>query len=250
MPELKFRKHELFCRAFAVEPNASKAALAAGYAKSGAGKQGHELLQRLDVKARLRELNEPEDAMFREAQAEVLDRIRRMAFADARDLTQFRIGACRYCHGVDHAYQWKTEREFLEALVNRKSKLRIGEGEPDPAEDPSWPDDRGGFGYRLARQQDPECPECGGMGVPYVHAPDSRDLSPAAALLFNGAKNGPNGIEIMMQDRAKPLEMLAKRFGLLKEQVDLDLSDRLAQGLVEILNRHDAAAPLRKGYET
>lgn len=73
-------------------------------------------------------------------------------------------------------------------------------------------------------------------------------LSPQAALLFNGVKQGANGIEVAIADRQKPLEMLAKRFAVMKEQVEVDVSDKHAQGLAEIMARHSAAAPLRKGY--
>lgn len=92
---------------------------------------------------------------------------------------------------------------------------------------------------------DPTCPECAGLGLPYVTATDTTFLSPEAAMLFNGAKQGPHGIEIAMQDRAAPLAMVAKHMGLTKEHVVLDTTDRLKAGLAEILGRLEAAAPLR-----
>ena len=94
----------------------------------------------------------------------------------------------------------------------------------------------------------PTALNAGGLGLSFVTATDSTQLSPQAALLFNGAKQTVHGIEVAIVDRQKPLEMLAKRFGLLKEQVEVDFTDKLAQGLADILGRHDAAAPLRKEY--
>ena len=66
-------------------------------------------------------------------------------------------------------------------------------------------------------------------------------------MLFNGAKQTVNGIEIAIVDRAKPLEIIAKHLGLGREQVAVDMSDRLSAGLTEILGLLDAAAPIRRG---
>lgn len=116
------------------------------------------------------------------------------------------------------------------------------DGAPDPVDDLNCPSLDGGVGYRITIDPNPDCPECGGLGLSFVTATDSTQLSPQAALLFNGAKQTVHGIEVAIVDRQKPLEMLAKRFGLLKEQVEVDFTDKLAQGLADILGRHDAAA--------
>ena len=74
--------------------------------------------------------------------------------------------SCRYCLGIDHAFQWKTQREYLVALAAATAKLG-DDLPPDPKTDPSWPDPAGGTGYRLTNAPNPDCPECSGLGIPY-----------------------------------------------------------------------------------
>lgn len=40
-----------------------------------------------------------------------------VATADPNELIQHRIGACRFCHGVEHQFQWRTPREFEEGYI-------------------------------------------------------------------------------------------------------------------------------------
>jgi len=53
---LKNLRHEIFCNEYLKDFNATQAALRADYAKSGAKQEGHRLLTRVDVQARLSEL--------------------------------------------------------------------------------------------------------------------------------------------------------------------------------------------------
>lgn len=55
MPELK-EKQEKFCQQYVVSRNATKSAEAAGYSERSAYNQGYNLLQREDVKERIKEL--------------------------------------------------------------------------------------------------------------------------------------------------------------------------------------------------
>jgi phage terminase small subunit len=55
MPSLK-RRYEAFCRSYAADPNASAAAMAAGYSDDSSEKQGWRLLQRPEIVARIAEL--------------------------------------------------------------------------------------------------------------------------------------------------------------------------------------------------
>jgi phage terminase small subunit len=55
MPVLK-PKYEGFCRHYAMDPNASAAAVAAGYSDDNSQKQGWRLLQRPEIVARIAEL--------------------------------------------------------------------------------------------------------------------------------------------------------------------------------------------------
>lgn len=248
MPQLPNYRHELFVKAYLLDPNGGKSAVAAGYSSKQADKTQHAILARPDVQERLAELRAEIDVEFKIKAADVLKRLHTIATGDARDLTQYRIGACRYCHGAEHEFQWKTRREF-ELAVQEYQPPTDKDGHPKFAEedDKARPSDKGGFGYRVTQEPDADCPECAGLGVPYVTATDTRKLSADQAMLYAGAKQTQHGIEIAMQDRAKPLEMIAKHLGLAKEQVIVDTSDRLSAGLTEILARLDAAAPIRRG---
>ena len=247
MPYLENHRHELFCKAYVLDPVGSKAAISAGYSPKTSDETQRRILARPDVKARIAELRAEIDTEFKIEASDVLKRLYTIATADARDLTQYRVGACRFCHGIGHLFQWKTEREYLSALSAARKGLAKGDIDPDPELDPNWPDLAGGIGFKLTCQPNPDCPECAGLGHPYVTATDSGKLTAEQAMLFAGAKHGANGIEIAMQDRAKPLEMVAKHLGLAKEQVLHDTTDRLTAGLVDILGRLDAAAPIRRG---
>ena len=49
-------KHERFCQEYTIDYNGTQAAIRAGYAKPSAKQQAYKLLQREDIKARIREL--------------------------------------------------------------------------------------------------------------------------------------------------------------------------------------------------
>ena len=71
---------------------------------------------------------------------------------------------------MNHDFQWKTEREFREALGSAIAKLCIGLTGGDAADmaaairagtitDPSVPSCDGGFGFNTRLAPNPECPE-------------------------------------------------------------------------------------------
>lgn len=136
------------------------------------------------------------------------------ATADARDLVELRQDACRYCHGTDHQYQ-RTTVELERALAEHaKREERLKEGETLPEFDM-----KGGTGYNPNRAPHPECPECFGRGVPAVVAKDTRQLSPQAALVYDGVKQGKDGqLEIKVRDRDAAVVNAAKHLGMFVEK--------------------------------
>ena len=54
----------------------------------------------------------------------------------AHALTAYRRGACRYCHGIEHHFQWKTPREFSEAVELHMLKSEAYQAQPPPR--PKW----------------------------------------------------------------------------------------------------------------
>lgn len=247
MPELKNRRQELFCRSYFLEPIGAKAVIKAGYKAAHADECQRRLLRMSHIQARLSELRAPGDAAFQGQVAAVMRRLWDMATVDMRELVQLHVGPCRYCHGIGHQYQWKSEREYKVALALALKGLRPNTDVPDPSIDPSWPSLIGGTGYRLTREANPNCPECDGLGEPYVTATPSSDLTDRQASLYSGAKRTAHGIEVVTKDQIKALALLAQSFRLDEEQSPRN-GDKLTAGLAEICARMASAAPLRAQY--
>ena len=245
MPELINAQHERFCREILVDFNATQAAIRAGYYRTTAKQQGSRLLTYADIQTRLGELREVVAEKLDIEAAEVFRRWWHTATADPNELTQHRIGACRYCHGAGHAYQWKTQREYDEARAQWVAKTPAEGASPDilAAHSIQQPKMDGGLGYRLTNDPVPDCPECYGLGVPYVWMADTRRISEQARLLYNGVKETKNGIEILMADRQKALELVARNLGMLKDVGVADITGALAD-LVREINAKGSTAPI------
>lgn len=198
---------------------------------------------------------------------EVLRRWWQLATADVRELTQVRFVNCRYCWGIDHRFQYR-DHELQEALArHRASEAGL------PPENRTAFDDLGGGGFNgqadpcrgldwasraIAHGGDPDavaamvnaeraghvessCPACDGEGVETVWVADSRTLSPAAAVLFNGVKISKDGrVEIQVRDRDKAHDRVAQHLGLLVKktvQVNLDPSQLTDEQLEQALEQ-------------
>ncbi|MCA0421925.1 MAG: terminase small subunit [Proteobacteria bacterium] len=204
---LKDTKREVFCQEYLTDLNATQAAIRAGYSKKTAKQQGSRLLSYDDVAARITHLAADRVNRLRISADDLLIRAETILKADPRELTEHRIGACRYCWGIDHEYQWKTKREFREVLARATAKLPR---KPTVAQRDALPTEEGGYGYKVTRDPNPECPECGGLGSPFVQFADTRKLSPEAAILFEGVKETKDGIEIKMASKDRAFDTLAK----------------------------------------
>ncbi len=114
-------------------------------------------------------------------------------------------------------------------------------GMRDPARGPTWASREIEAGADpdqvLAKVNlDHDCPACDGIGQRFIWSADSRDLSPAAAALFNGVSVSKEGIvEVKIRDRDHALGMLAKHFGLIVNRqvtAQLDLTQLGFDGAV------------------
>lgn len=139
-----------------------------------------------------------------------------IAQADPNELIGLKVGACRYCHGEDHGYQWR-EREYLDA---------VGKWERKP--DGPMPDIAGGFGYKHFVPPHPDCPECGGDGLERVVPRDSEKLSPGARLLYRGAQQTKDGIKVLIADKDKALENIGRILGAFDDKLRVDLEGKVA----------------------
>lgn len=136
-----------------------------------------------------------------------------VATADARELVQVKVGCCRCCYGEGHARQ----RTVGEMNRDREKHAVKGKELADF-------DDEGGIGFDARRAPNPDCPECCGDGHARVVLADTRSLSPQAAALYAGAKQGKHGIEVVMHSKAEAQRKVFEHLGLNKQVVEVNLN--------------------------
>lgn len=218
-------KVKRFIAEYLKDNNATAAAARAGYSDPNYGRQ---LIANPNVAQAIAQQQKASIARTLGSADEVLAQMWQLATFDANQLSQYRRGACRYCWGFGHQYQWRDMVEFeekrLEAL-ERKSR--------EPA-------DVGGYGYDHTREPNPGCPRCNGDGIGQPYFADTRKLSPVAALAYSGVKLGKNGVEITAISRERMFEAVIKRLGL----ADSEFAQRLQQ--IEIDRRQLEVDKLRK----
>lgn len=184
-------RHYRFVLEYCKDENASRAALSAGYSEASAGQLGHQLLKKVEIQQAIRSRNRD----IAEAARATDDRV------TMEILEIFERGKpynCRYCWGIDHAYQW-TEREYERELT---AALKAGAAAPNFS---------GGFGFIKKGEINEDCPECKGKGQSYELPADDKDRLKAADLLQKrlGVQiqkseiSGPGGAPIQIDPTAK-----------------------------------------------
>ncbi|QLA09410.1 terminase small subunit [Enterobacter ludwigii] len=218
-------KVKRFIAEYLKDNNATAAAARAGYSDPNYGRQ---LITNPNVAQAIAQQQKASIARTLGGADEVLEQMWQLATFDANQLSQYRRGACRYCWGFGHHYQWRDAVEFeekrLEALA-RKSREPV---------------DVGGYGYDHNREPNPECPRCNGDGIGQPYFADTRKLSPDAALAYSGVKLGKSGVEITAISRERMFEAVMKRLGL----ADSEFAQKLQQ--IEIERRKLEVEKLRK----
>lgn len=140
--------------------------------------------------------------------AEMFAREVMIARADPRELMELATGNCRRCNGEGFGYRWRDE-EYAEAVdLACKASLPL-------------PELAGGVGFRPFDPPHPDCPECGGGGVPHAIFRPTADLSPAGRLLYRGIKQTRNGLEILTADQSKSAENVIRMLGGFKDNINL-----------------------------
>ncbi|EMB8501893.1 terminase small subunit [Enterobacter hormaechei] len=221
-------QQRLFVAEYLKDGNATQAAIRAGYSKKSAEQIGYQLLQKTSVALAIAQQQKASIARTLGSADEVLEQMWQLATFDANQLSQYRRGACRYCWGFGHHYQWRDMVEFEEQrlkAVERKGKEPV---------------DVGGYGYDHNREPNPACPRCNGDGIGQPYFADTRKLPPDAALAYSGVKLGKHGVEITAISRERMYEAVMKRLGL----ADSEFAQRLQQ--IEIERRQLEIEKLRK----
>lgn len=202
-------KEELFVAEYLVSLNASDAFRKAGYSPKGANVEAKKTLTKPHIAAEIaRCLNDRYKRLEIDADA-LLKRAETILTADPRELTGLHVGACRYCYGNDHHFQWKTRREWEAACLTAEEA-----GRPHPGCE-------GGQGYNITKRPKHDCPECNGLGSRYVWLADTRDLSPQAQMLFEGVKQTKGGPEIIQASKAEAFKLLANHLGLMTRKHEI-----------------------------
>lgn len=193
--------------------NASAAIVDAGYVGQYARQTAYRLLHRPDIRAEVdRRVKEIADKAELKA-IDVARNITQVINGDHRDLVEIHHGACRYCYGTYHLYQF-TPQEFRNAYQQHIDS-------DDYKKRAVAFDARGGEGYNPKRDPHPDCPECFGDGIVRTVVHDTRTLSPEAAVLYAGAKTTNGGIEILTRDVSKAIDQAARYLGMNKDTLQI-----------------------------
>ena len=219
-------KVKRFIAEYLKDNNATAAAARAGYSDPNYGRQ---LIANPNVAQAIAQQQKASIARTLGSADEVLAQMWQLATFDANQLSQYRRGACRYCWGFGHHYQWRDAVEFEEEIAKVEGK-----------EGARQPEDTGGYGYDHNREPNPECPRCNGDGIGQPYFPDTRKLPAVSRLAYSGVKVGKNGVEITAISRERMYEAVMKRLGL----ADSEFAQRLQQ--IEIERRQLEVEKLRK----
>ena len=215
-----------FIAEYLKDNNATAAAARAGYSDPNYGRQ---LIANPNVAQAIAQQQKASIERTLGSADEVLAQMWQLATFDANQLSQYRRGACRYCWGFGHHYQWRDAVEFEEETAKAEGR-----------EGARLPQDTGGYGYDHTREPNPGCPRCNGDGIGQPYFPDTRKLPATSRLAYSGVKIGKNGVEITTISRERMFEAVMKRLGL----ADSEFAQRLQQ--IEIDRRQLEVEKLRK----
>ena len=177
---------QLFALEYIVDFNGKEAAIRAGYKPNYAGQQAHRLLNDDRILAAITDATANRKKRLFITQDQVVTMWWQIATADYNELSSVRRVACGYCYG---------------------DNITMNDDEDAREIDPS-------------REPNPDCGICRGEGSPHVHIADTSKLSPAAKLVYQGAKETKFGIEVMTADRMKALDNVARHLGMFKDTVN------------------------------
>lgn len=234
-------REKSFCYHYVADPerNGTQAAKKAGYSPATAGSQANRLLKRAHVLEEIHSLEREGEVAAAINFEQVVRRFSDIVRADPSTLCAIEVGACRFCHGKGHEYQWRTQGEFQRRCedwnsLSDKRKAQVPE-----------PTDEGGYGYSHNLAPNPVCPECDGRGTPeaVLHASSGHPL-------YAGHKvNQHGGIEIKLKDQVQALENVARIVGAYeRDNAQLRPGESFGDLLVSIIKDNKAqGAVLNRG---
>lgn len=218
---------------------ATKAARLAGYSHANADEIGPNMMKRPWIKAAIDAQLDAQEQRTLISSDGILRRLFDIATADPGELIRWEVSACRYCHGIDHEFQWRDEREFEKAYASALAEVSAAavkrKTEPDLS---GLPTDRGGYGFKANLEPHDDCPHCSGRGDGRAVIADLNSVSPQARKLYAGMKVTKEGIEIKMHDQMAALDKIAKHLGMYGEDaIKRDVADPLRELIQSIQGR-------------
>lgn len=141
--------------------------------------------------------------------------------ADARELSEVRVGCCRFCWGKGFLWQ-RTAGEFARDKAQHQAKLVLADTAKQRAKIGPF-DEQGGAGFDKRRDPNPQCPDCAGEGVARTVFKDTSKLSPGAAALFAGVKETKEGFEVKSHSRDAAQDKVFRHLGLYNDKIQLTM---------------------------
>lgn len=208
-------KEERFVSEYLVDLNATQAYMRVypGSTESAARTSALRMLTKATISAAIEKAKSERAARTGINADRALAEVWAVATADPRDLVHVKVGCCRNCYGEGH------QRQRTVGEMNRDREKHVTKGK-EIAEF----DEEGGIGFNALMLPSPECPACGGDGQARVVLADTRHLSPQAAALYAGAKQGKHGIEVQFHSKAEALDKVFKHLGLYEKEVEVNLN--------------------------
>lgn len=201
-----------------------------------AGVMAHRMFKLANIQTYLAERMKQAFARTESAQDQIIQAYSLLAYGDVNELVEHRREACRYCYGADHRYQ-STPEEMRRARDEHSAKIeQMKTAAGGVAFAPVF-DEQGGVGFDPRKEPHPDCPECHGEGRAKVHFHDTRNLSPAALALYEGAEITKDGIKIKTSSRDGAREKLAKILKIYEDAAQVNLTVASTEKLDEIYGR-------------
>lgn len=185
-----------------------------------AWERASKLNARPDVSRRVHELRAAALATSQISVQVLIADLQDIVNADPNDLCRSVVSACRYCHGIGHAYQWIDTDEYVAKCdeVQGDNDARREASKTGRTKDVPLPTCDGGFGYDPRRDPAPMCPQCMGAGFLRVVIPDTTQLSPRALKLYKGIRvKGDGSVEVLMHDQIAARDQLHRLLGAYKD---------------------------------
>lgn len=194
-----------------------------GWKRQSISKRAWMLRNKPEVSQAIQQLLDEQRASMRFGLAELQQHWVDVILADPNELTKHRRVNCRHCWGTKHKYQWRDQNEYAAKVaeaLDHNAKIEE-KGNRSRAKPVAIPDSDGGFGFNRTRSPHPDCSVCAGEGEGDVYIGDTSKLSERGKALYAGVKVTRDGIQILMQDKQKAQDMLARTLGAFKDNVQL-----------------------------